>query len=65
MPEPNLPLLFVSLGPANLGCVDADALKRKMPELPEQTRTSLEDTYYLSPEQAVILVVGKTIEFDN
>lgn len=58
MPDPNLPLLLISLGPLSHGCVDVEDIKRKIPELPHHTRISLETDYLLSPEQAVILVVS-------
>lgn len=58
MPEPNLPLLVIALGPVTHGCVNADDILKKIPELPHRTRISLEYDYFLSPEQAVILVVS-------
>lgn len=58
MPEPNLPPLHVAVGPVKRGCVSVDALKEVLPELPEETRSRLKDGFGLTPEQAIILVVG-------
>lgn len=57
MPEPNLPFLFVALGPITHGCVSVNDIKKQIPELPEQTRVHLQKEYALSTEQAIILVV--------
>lgn len=57
MPEPNLPFLFVALGPISHGCVSVDEIKKNIPELPEQTRTYLQTEHALTAEQAIILVV--------
>ncbi|XP_018569253.1 glutamyl-tRNA(Gln) amidotransferase subunit B, mitochondrial [Anoplophora glabripennis] len=56
MPEPNLPPLYIAMGPVHIGCVNADELKATIPELPEQTRQRLKEEIGLTAEQAVILV---------
>lgn len=58
MPEPNLPPLHIAMGPIQNGCVNADAIKDKIPELPEQTRCRLREELGLTPEQSIILVVN-------
>nr|CAI5830866.1 unnamed protein product [Callosobruchus analis] len=55
MPEPNLPPLHIAMGPVEIGCVNADRLKENIPELPQQTRTKLQDEG-LTLEQSIILV---------
>lgn len=57
MPEFNLPPLHIAMGPISWGCVNADELQANLPELPETTRSHLKETYGLSIEQAIILVV--------
>lgn len=57
MPEPNLPFLFVALGPIAYGCVNVDEIKQNIPELPEQTRINLQNEKGLTVEQSIILVV--------
>lgn len=57
MPEPNLPPLHIALGPINRGSVNADELAKLLPELPEQTRCRLKETFNVTAEQAIILVV--------
>lgn len=59
MPEPNLPFLFVALGPITHGCVSVDEIKQNIPELPEQTRMNLQNEHGLTVEQSIILVVCK------
>ncbi|XP_022907350.2 glutamyl-tRNA(Gln) amidotransferase subunit B, mitochondrial [Onthophagus taurus] len=56
MPEPNLPPLHIALGPVEQGCVNVDKLKESIPELPQQTRERLQETFGLTLEQSVILV---------
>lgn len=56
MPEPNLPPLHIAMGPVKQGCVNADELKKTIPELPEETRTRLRENFGLSLEQSIILV---------
>ncbi|KAK4876724.1 hypothetical protein RN001_009230 [Aquatica leii] len=56
MPEPNLPPLYLAIGPSNWGCLNVDNLKASIPELPNETRNRLKNDYNLTPEQAVILV---------
>lgn len=56
MPEPNLPPLHIAMGPVQQGCVNADDLRKRIPELPEETRTRLKENYGLTPEQSIILV---------
>ncbi|XP_066156732.1 glutamyl-tRNA(Gln) amidotransferase subunit B, mitochondrial [Euwallacea fornicatus] len=56
MPEPNLPPLHVSMGPVSGGKINADEIKSRMPELPEQTRTRLKEEFGLSLNHSIILV---------
>lgn len=56
MPEPNLPPLHVSMGVVQEGCVNADDIKKTLPELPEATRSRLQENFALTLEQAVVLV---------
>ncbi|KAF5304422.1 hypothetical protein FQR65_LT07952 [Abscondita terminalis] len=66
MPEPNLPPLFLAVGPSNWGCVNIDDLKVNLPELPNDTRNRLKVEFNLTPEQAVILVnESKLLEIFN
>lgn len=58
MPEPNLPLLHIGFSSMGHGTVNADELKKKIPQLPEEKRQSLQNKYALTPEQAIILVVS-------
>ncbi|XP_057662674.1 glutamyl-tRNA(Gln) amidotransferase subunit B, mitochondrial [Diorhabda carinulata] len=56
MPEPNLPPLHIAMGPIQLGSVNADELKKCIPELPEETRQRLRKENGLTLEQSIILV---------
>lgn len=56
MPEPNLPPLHIAMGPVQQGCVNASEIRSKLPELPEDTRNRLRESFGLVPEHAVILV---------
>lgn len=56
MPEPNLPPLHIAMGPVKQGCVNADDLRKSIPELPEQTRTRLREYNGLTLEQSIFLV---------
>ncbi|XP_021915333.1 glutamyl-tRNA(Gln) amidotransferase subunit B, mitochondrial isoform X3 [Zootermopsis nevadensis] len=62
MPEPNLPPLRVLLNGQHAipdikkDCVNVDCLRRKLPELPRETREKLINQYGISAESAVILV---------
>jgi aspartyl-tRNA(Asn)/glutamyl-tRNA(Gln) amidotransferase subunit B len=64
MPEPNLPPLRVLLNDQHAvpdsyrDCVNVDCLRRKLPELPRESREKLTNQYGISPESAVILVVS-------
>lgn len=57
MPEPNLPPLYVAIGPVERGCVSVDDLRNKIPELPEQVRKRLRNENGLNLEQSIRLVV--------
>lgn len=57
MAEPNLPPLHVVMGPIQGGGVNADEIKKRIPELPEQTRQRLEESFQLRKEHCIILVV--------
>ncbi|ENN73561.1 hypothetical protein HUJ04_008527 [Dendroctonus ponderosae] len=56
MPEPNLPPLHIVMGPIRGGGVNADEIKERIPELPEQTRQRLEQTFGIRQEHCIILV---------
>ncbi|KAI4467067.1 glutamyl-trna gln amidotransferase [Holotrichia oblita] len=56
MPEPNLPPLHIALGPVQQGCVNVNEIVSKIPELPEDTRNRLRESFGLVPEHAIILV---------
>ncbi|XP_037942362.1 glutamyl-tRNA(Gln) amidotransferase subunit B, mitochondrial [Teleopsis dalmanni] len=57
MPEPNLPPLRISMAEtSNDGLVSVHQITNELPELPEETRTKLKDTYKLNNETAIILV---------
>ncbi|XP_028150179.1 glutamyl-tRNA(Gln) amidotransferase subunit B, mitochondrial [Diabrotica virgifera virgifera] len=56
MPEPNLPPLHIAMGPVEIGCVNADQIKKTIPELPEETRQRLRRDNCLTLEQSIILV---------
>ncbi|KAK5642646.1 hypothetical protein RI129_008813 [Pyrocoelia pectoralis] len=56
MPEPNLPPLYIAMGPTTWGCVNADNIRKLIPELPHETRKRLKEECNLTTEQAVILV---------
>jgi Asp-tRNA(Asn)/Glu-tRNA(Gln) amidotransferase B subunit len=64
MPEPNLPPLWVVFSDQDAAqstysdCVNVDCLRRKLPELPQETRRKLTNKYGISPESAIILVVS-------
>lgn len=57
MPEPNLPPLHIAVGPIKQGVVNAEALRSKLPEMPEETRSKLVKDFGLNLEHAIILVV--------
>jgi Asp-tRNA(Asn)/Glu-tRNA(Gln) amidotransferase B subunit len=71
MPEPNLPPLRVLLDDchdvpaADSQHVNADYLKRTLPELPRETREKLTNQYGISPESAIILVVSMSKDVSN
>ncbi|CAG9860987.1 unnamed protein product [Phyllotreta striolata] len=56
MPETNLPPIQIAIGPVRCGSLDADELRKTIPELPEQTRQRLRNEQSLSLEQSIILV---------
>ncbi|CAG9770606.1 unnamed protein product [Ceutorhynchus assimilis] len=56
MPEPNLPPLHIGMGPVENGFINADKIREKIPELPEQIRCRLRETFGLTSEQSIILV---------
>lgn len=64
MPEPNLPPLRVLLNDPSAvpdsyrDHVNVQCLRRKLPELPQETRAKLTNKYGISPESAAILVVS-------
>ncbi|KAJ8967074.1 hypothetical protein NQ317_018655 [Molorchus minor] len=60
MPEPNLPPLHIAMGPVERGCVNADELRKLIPELPEETRERLKELG-LTHEQTIILVNDFTL----
>ena len=53
-PEPDLPEI-------DLGDWDLDAMKKELPELPENKRTRLATSFGLTPEQAELLVEDRAI----
>lgn len=57
MPEPNLPPLHIAMGPVEKGCVSVDDLRKRIPELPQETRQRLVKDNGLTVEQSIILVV--------
>ncbi|XP_030757715.1 glutamyl-tRNA(Gln) amidotransferase subunit B, mitochondrial isoform X2 [Sitophilus oryzae] len=56
MPEPNLPPLHVAMGPIEFGSVNADTIKKIIPELPEEIRIRLRNELGLTETQSIILV---------
>lgn len=60
MPEPNLPPLRINVDgdDKDAGLIKISDIRREIPELPEETRQKLCAKFGLSPEAAVILVVG-------
>ncbi|KAF5303968.1 hypothetical protein FQA39_LY01753 [Lamprigera yunnana] len=56
MPEPNLPPLYLAMGPSTWGCVNVDELRCTLPELPNETRKNLVTNFNLTSQQAIILV---------
>lgn len=58
MPEPNLPLLHVGFSSLGHGIVNADEIRKEIPQLPETKRLELQNKYALTLEQAFILVVS-------
>lgn len=56
MPEPNLPPLHIAMGPIDNGWINADRVREKIPELPEQTRLRLQEQVGLTSEQSIIIV---------
>uniref|UniRef100_A0A1Y1KYJ0 Glutamyl-tRNA(Gln) amidotransferase subunit B, mitochondrial n=3 Tax=Photinus pyralis TaxID=7054 RepID=A0A1Y1KYJ0_PHOPY len=56
MPEPNLPPLYIAMGPTTWGCVNAEHIKKLIPQLPHEIRKHLKEECNLTTEQAIILV---------
>lgn len=58
MPEPNLPPLHIAIGPVERGCVSVEEIRKRIPELPEETRERLRNENGLTMIQTVRLVVN-------